>query len=147
MAESEKRPLLISILAILIFGIGIFCLVSGTLFAMGRLDDYVVDLNMPKEEAALISIGLGTAQVAMAGGFWDGWKLAWYIGILVMVLLIVSNSIIAITSSLAFLLEIPLDALILLYLLRPGVKEYFKHRCLHPALHPAGPSADPYHPA
>jgi hypothetical protein len=129
MAERNRRPILISILAIFIFSVGILCLIGGTLCAMGLVEEYREKLDMTKEVMALVFIGIGTAHVAMAGGLWDGWKLAWYVGVLIIILLMVSNATLAVTSSPWFLVEIPFGILILLYLLRPGVKEYFKHRC------------------
>jgi hypothetical protein len=128
MAAREKRPLLISVFAILIFGVGILCLMAGTMFAMGKLDDYLGELGMTKEAAALLLIGIGTAEVAMAGGFWDGWKLAWYIGVVVLIALIVTDIIAATQTSTLFLVTVPLEVLILLYLFKPDVKAYFKHR-------------------
>jgi len=129
MAGNSKRPLLITIFAILIFGVGISALVTGTLLAMGKLPEILAEYDLTKEAAGLLFIGIGTANVAMAGGFWDGWKLAWYIGVTVLFLLIVVELASTFLLTPLSLIAIPFNLIVLLYILRPETKAYFRHRC------------------
>jgi hypothetical protein len=132
MANGKSRPILISILAILEFLGGLIVLLAGIAIVAG----IVTTADVP-ELASLGAVGGGALIVAgiiaiiIAGGFWNGWKIMWYLGIIFSILSLIFMIYSAVTSGdivgvlVANVIEIIINLLILFYLTRQGVKEFF----------------------
>jgi len=128
MASDKSRPIVITIVAILEFLAGIITLLAGLAVVFGMS----IGVDIPSEFEALGSfmgiavIASGILAIVIAGGFWNGWKIMWYIGVVVNVIQLLF-SVVSIFSGAGFsaVLPILINLIILFYLFRPGVKEFF----------------------
>ncbi|MBR4684995.1 hypothetical protein PED39_04985 [Methanomassiliicoccales archaeon LGM-RCC1] len=127
MSSDKNRPVVISIVAILNFLIGLFFLAGGIVMALGIID---ISAHVPEmaEYAALgggIVILIGIIYLVIAGGMWNGWKIMWYIGVIVNGLSLIMGIATIFVGSFVGIIPLVIDAIILYYLFRPGVKEFF----------------------
>ena len=127
MSSDKNRPVVISIVAILNFLIGLFFLAGGIVMALGIID---ISAHVPEmaEYAALgggIVILIGIIYLVIAGGMWNGWKIMWYIGVIVNGLSLIMGIASIFVGSFVGIIPLVIDAIILYYLFRPGVKEFF----------------------
>ena len=127
MSSDKNRPVVISIVAILNFLIGLFFLAGGLVMALGIID---ISAHVPEmaEYAALgggIVILIGIIYLVIAGGMWNGWKIMWYIGVIVNGLSLIMGIASIFVGSFVGIIPLVIDAIILYYLFRPGVKEFF----------------------
>jgi len=117
-----SRPILITILALLSFIVGILMILGGIL-------------------ATTIVTWMGYGGILMGIVFliigialWRGWKIAWYLGVIIYII----NAIFAVLSILLLIMDgevndavvspaitLIISVLILYYLFRPNVKEFF----------------------
>jgi hypothetical protein len=134
MASYKSRPILISLIAILEFLGGILMLLAGIVVVGGL----VPMADLPPEFVSLGSAGgvaliiVGIIFLVIAGGFWNGWKIMWYLGMvfngLALIVLIASiftgGSIV--NNLMANIIPIVIEILILFYLTRTGVRQFFE---------------------
>ena len=124
-----SRPIIIAILAILQFIVGILALIAGIMVIVGGvaaadLPSQIADLGVTATGAVLIIIGI--IYLVIAGGFWNGWSIMWYIGVVVNVIMLIFNIFTLVTGDpISAIVGILIEALILYYLFRPGVKAFF----------------------
>ena len=127
MSSDKNRPILISIVAILNFLAGLFFLLGGAVVGLNIID---ISGNVP-EIAGFTAVGgailaiIGIIYLIIAGGMWNGWKVMWYIGVIVNGLSLIMGIASLFVGSFVGIIPIVIDALILYYLFRPGVKEFF----------------------
>ena len=127
MADAS-RPILITIVAILEFLAGLLLVLGGILLfagviSSGDLDPELADLG---NAGAIVMIIFGIVNLIIAGGFWNGWAIMWYIGLIV-------NAIgaafaiytIVTTGEIGSVIPLIIYAVIIFYLFRPKVKEFF----------------------
>jgi hypothetical protein len=131
MAKEVSRPILITIVAILWFISGLICLAAGILLLIGGSIS-LADLGFEELEnlgttgVGIIYTVLGIINLIIAGGIWNGWKVMWYIGVLYSIIqIILAIASIILTSGFGMIITIIIHALILYYLFRPRVKEFF----------------------
>jgi len=128
MASNAPRPILITILAILEFLGGLLFLIAGIVIVAG----VITTADVP-ELAELGSIGgigfiiVGLIALIIAGGFWNGWSIMWYLGVIFNA---ISAAFIVYTmftggGIVAGIIPLIIELVILFYLFRPGVKEFF----------------------
>ena len=129
MANDKPRPILITIIAILEFiagiialGIGILTVISGSI-----VGDEIAVLGA---YAGTILIVAGIIAIIIAGGFWNGWKIMWYLGLIFSVLYIIMSIAGMVMSGfqgigLGAIVYIIINVIIIWYLFRPHVKEFF----------------------
>ena len=128
MASNAPRPILITILAILEFLGGLLFLIAGIVIVAG----VITTADVP-ELAELGSIGgigfiiVGLIALIIAGGFWNGWSIMWYLGVIFNA---ISAAFIVYTmftggGIVAGIIPLIIELIILFYLFRPGVKEFF----------------------
>ena len=137
MASDKSRPLLITILAILYFLCGILLLLSGIVLALGviNLEDFTEEFKSLLSAGGIVLIIMGIIYLIVAGGFWNGWKIMWYLGVIFtfisLILAIVSMAgsayllLADFSIVLGLVLPVAINALLLYYLFRPNVKEFF----------------------
>ena len=87
---------------------------------------------MPPEAADLGNVGsvaliiIGLIYLVIAGGFWNGWSIMWYIGVIVngigTAFIIYSMVTVDVVSG---IVPLVIELVILFYLFRPGVKAFF----------------------
>ena len=119
-----KRPLLVTLIGVIYVLLGLLLLVSGIVLAA---TDMAVDPEI--EEIAGLSGGavavLGIIQIVVGAGFLKGWKLWWYLGVIFTILnLIFGIASLFVTGAGGIVLVI-VALIILWYLFRDNVKEFF----------------------
>jgi hypothetical protein len=127
MARDAPRPILITIIAILEFVIGLLILVGGVLLiagviSAGDVDPEFADLG---NAASIVMIVIGLLNIIIAGGFWNGWSIMWYIGLIVNGIGLIVAIYGLITTGIGSAIPLVIYAVILFYLFRPGVKDFF----------------------
>ncbi|MBE6523239.1 MAG: hypothetical protein E7Z62_09000 [Thermoplasmata archaeon] len=127
MARDVSRPILITIIAILEFLLGLLLLVGGILLiagvvSAGDIDPEFADLG---NAASIAMIVVGLINIVIAGGFWNGWSIMWYIGLIVNGIGLIVAIYGLITTGIGSAIPLVIYAVILFYLFRPGVKEFF----------------------
>ncbi|MBE6519017.1 MAG: hypothetical protein E7Z70_05720 [Thermoplasmata archaeon] len=127
MSSDKNRPVIISIVAILNFLIGLFFLAGGIAMVLNIID---ISTHIPEiaEYSALgggILLLIGIIYLVIAGGMWNGWKIMWYIGVIVNGLSLIMGIASIFVGSFVGIIPLVIDAIILYYLFRPGVKEFF----------------------
>ncbi len=127
MARDVSRPILITIIAILEFLIGLFLLIGGILLiagvvSAGDIDPELADLG---NVASIAMIVIGLINLVIAGGFWNGWSIMWYIGLIVNGIGLIAAIYGLITTGIGSAIPLVIYAVILFYLFRPGVKDFF----------------------
>jgi uncharacterized membrane protein (DUF2068 family) len=123
----KSRPILIAIIAILTIIVAILSILGGvgiTFFEGGTL-------------GAMSAMGLvmGIVLLIIGIALWSGWKIAWYIGVIIyaiymiFVLFNIAMGIIdgdgVVATLAAYAISLIICVLILFYLFRPKVKEFF----------------------
>ena len=68
---------------------------------------------------------MGIIYLIVAGGLWNGWRIMWYLGVIISIVSIISSIISILASGPFGILGIILNLLIIYYLFRPKVKEFF----------------------
>jgi len=117
-----SRPILITILALLSFIVGILMILGGLLATT-----IVTVLGYGGILMGIIFLIIGFA-------LWRGWKIAWYLGVIIYII----SAIFAVVSILLLIMDgqvneavvspaiaLIISVLILFYLFRPNVKEFF----------------------
>ena len=127
MADAS-RPILITIVAILEFLVGLLAVIGGILLfagviSSGDLDPEIANLGNAGAIGVLI---FGIINLIIAGGFWNGWAIMWYIGLIVNAIG-AAFYIFSLVTTLQIILVIPviIEVVIIYYLFRPKVKEFF----------------------
>ena len=128
MANDAPRPILISIVAILQFLAGLLFVFAGIVMLGGMIT--IADAPELAQLGALGGAGmliLGLVYLVIAGGFWNGWKIMWYIGVIVHTLSIIIYVYYVATGAgiMTYAVSIIISLLILLYLFTRGVREFF----------------------
>jgi uncharacterized membrane protein (DUF2068 family) len=121
--ESQKqRPLAVTIIAILMIIVVIAYLTIGTTVVLSGIGVAHIDL-------LIWAMALVIPYVVMAYGLWKGKRWAWTVTLILSVIqIILSVASIAVGSGRGVVIAIIVNALIIYYLYRPNVKEFFGKR-------------------
>lgn len=146
MDEDIRRPLLITIMGVLyvlvaflliLGGISMFAVSSANLSdlisgeALNQMLEILSKLNMSWNNFAntvgIMFAVFGAIYLIAAIGFFRGWKLMWYLGVIVNILALIVNvySLTQVFTSTA-VVSLIITALLLLYLTSGGVRRYFR---------------------
>ena len=122
---AESRPILISLLAILYFIVGIIVVIGGILLVTGTnlVEDGALGSLGTLGGGAMIIVGI--IGLIVAGGLWNGWKIMWYLGVILMIVGIASQIYLIIKGDYTSIVGIIIEVLILFYLTRPKVRAFF----------------------
>ncbi len=143
-----ERPILITIIgaltalvAIILIIAGIICLIGST-FHMNFVNDIakaIYDSLQTKDPPSLqditnyISLGTGIILIVVgfiyaviAFGFLNGWSIVWYLGIIIYAISAISCIVMIFTAGAMNIILLVISLVILYYLFRPRVKEFFK---------------------
>ncbi len=140
------RPILISIISILNIVLGLLAIVAGIVLIadiggiateltnriweqiqeQGQTGDITKEdlFNVIKMAGSLPIFG-GVVNALIGVGMWLGWRIMWYIGVVVNVLELLLALATLIFGNFAALVGIVINGLIIYYLFRPGVKAFF----------------------
>jgi uncharacterized membrane protein (DUF2068 family) len=101
--------------------IGGILLFAGVI-SSGDLDPELADLG---NAGAIVMIIFGIINIIIAGGFWNGWTIMWYIGLIVNAIGAAFAIYGIITTGIGSVIPLIIYAVIIFYLFRPKVKEFF----------------------
>ena len=122
MADEKSRPTLITIIAILYFLVGVLSIISGLVMIVGGAA--VGQLVLGSMTGAVLIV-VGLVNLVIAGGFWNGWKAIWYLAVLFGVLELIICIVGVFSVGPLSLVGLLIEALLLYYMFRPNVKEFF----------------------
>ena len=127
MASDKSRPILITIIAILYFLAGIFVVIGGILMITGTIavEDVEEDLKGLASAGGAVLVVMGLISIVLAGGFWNGWKIMWYLGVIFTAISLIMGVASLFTGVFVGIITLIIDTLIMYYLFRPGVKAFF----------------------
>ncbi|MDO5862216.1 MAG: hypothetical protein Q4Q58_05445 [Thermoplasmata archaeon] len=128
--KSHQRPLLITILGAVIVLLGLFLIIGGAALHgtdVSTLIDQGLDPDIANNAGAIgiVLMVFGILYLIVAAGFFQGWSFIWYLGIVVMAIGLVSNLYYTATGMYTNIIAVIIDLIIIYYLFRPNVKEYF----------------------
>lgn len=129
----KKRPILIAIIAIITMLAGILMILAGLGAAVITFDVFV---GTPLQDwMAMLGAGMilmGIVAFVIGFGFWKGWKIMWIIAVilyLISVILLLIGIVLmfaaGVTIGLGAFVPLIICLLVLFYLTRPGVKQFF----------------------
>lgn len=119
--KKGNRPTGISILAILEMLGGVVAIIAGLFIAvaasgmLGGLGSIV----------GIIAVISGVFALAVGYGFWTGAKWSWWLAVIIYALGIISSLASVVVGSVFSVIGLIIDALLLYYITRPGVKSWF----------------------
>lgn len=140
------RPILISIVSILNIVLGLLAIVAGIVLIadiggvateltnriweeiqeQGQTGDITKeDLFNAIKMLGFLPIFGGVVNAIIGIGMWLGWRIMWYIGVVVNVLELLLALATLIFGNFAALVTVIINGLIIYYLFRPGVKAFF----------------------
>ncbi len=122
MADEKSRPLLITIIAILYFVAGLLAVLGGILLMVGGAA--VGELALGGMTGGVLLV-VGLINLVIAGGFWNGWKAIWYLAVIFGFIEIILCVVGLLTTGGVSLIGLIIQALLLYYMFRPNVKEFF----------------------
>ena len=130
MANGKPRPILISIIANLELIAGILAVLAGIALMVGLVATGDADLGALGAYGGVVLIIAGIIALIIAGGFWNGWKIMWYLGMIFSILYIIFAIYGMITAGfagigLSAIIPIIINLIIIFYLTRTKVKEFF----------------------
>jgi hypothetical protein len=111
MENQKRRPLGVTIIAILNIIVGIIAISTGLLFLIVGV--------------GIVLIVIGLANFVMAYGLWKGRRWAWTITLILSVIGIISSAVSIASGNFGAVIGIILYAVIIYYLYRPNVKGFF----------------------
>ncbi|HJH57308.1 MAG TPA: hypothetical protein IAC83_04480 [Euryarchaeota archaeon] len=113
-----SRPLLITIIGALYALVGVLAILAGIVLAIGGAASDA--LAAGAVGGGIVTI-VGLIYIVIALGFFKGWKLWWYLGVLFSII----GIILGLLSFPAGLLVVIIQLIILWYLFRDNVKAFF----------------------
>ncbi len=122
MADGSSRPLLITIIAILYFVAGLLAVLGGILLMVSGAA--VGQLALGGMTGGVLLV-VGLINLVIAGGFWNGWKAIWYLAVIFGFIEIILCVVGLLTTGGVSLIGLIIQALLLYYMFRPNVKEFF----------------------
>ena len=122
MADGSSRPLLITIIAILYFVAGLLAVLGGILLMVGGA---AVGQLVLGGMTGGVSLVVGLIYLVIAGGFWNGWKAIWYLAVIFGFIVIILCVVGLLTTGGVSLIGLIIQALLLYYMFKPNVKEFF----------------------
>ena len=127
MAKEASRPILISLIAILYFLSGLLLLAAGVMLAIGAavIDLSDLDLGLTGMVGGAVFAVIGIIALIIAGGLWNGWRIMWYLGMIFSVVAILASIIALLTTGGFSIGTLVINLIIVFYLTRDGVKEFF----------------------
>lgn len=119
---NNPRPILITILGILSMVFGLLTVLGSVLILAGV--SVVAGPIIGTASASVTGI-LGLVSVFVGYGFLKGWKIMWYLGVIIWVLILLSSLIMIVAGGLGSIIEFLFALIVLLYLFSRKVKNYF----------------------
>lgn len=120
------RPILVSIIggltllaAFLVIAIAIISYVAPDIFTDLDIDPSITEYSL----IGGLVVGIITLIIGLA--IWRGWTIAWYIAVILYALAVLGSIVTIVTGGYVMVVSLVITLLILYYLFRPKVKEFF----------------------
>lgn len=123
MAGKSARPILITVIGAIFAIAGILYLIGGVCILAGMDIETAVEGEPIVVGAAYVISAL--IYLIVATGLLKGWKVMWYLGIIVEVLSALGYLYNALIGQTVMIIGTIISLLIIIYLTRPGVKSFF----------------------
>ncbi|MCL1978716.1 MAG: hypothetical protein FWG60_00950 [Methanomassiliicoccaceae archaeon] len=135
--EGKKRPILIALIGLITLIMAFLILLAAViaLFSSTMLADAGVDLGDLMNAVGYSGFVVGIIFLIIGVGIWRGWSIMWYIAVILYILALVGSiasiALVFIDGGVDAAVTVPLfvpliiSLLILYYLFRPKVKEFF----------------------
>jgi len=121
------RPLLITIIAVLVMIKGLITLIGGAVFAIAdTVPDGWLDVGLSWiNNVGYVSIISGIIILIIGFSLWEGWTTAWYIGLIYLCVSAVGDIVNILLGNYSEVLSLIIAAVVIYYLFRPQVQEFF----------------------
>ncbi len=122
-----KRPLLVTLIGVLYLILALLFFAAGAVFLLtGTSVDIDPDLQALSGVAGGVYIVVGLIYLIVSLGFFKGWKLWWYLGVIFSILGIIGGILSLMSGMYASgIIGILIDLIIIWYLFRDNVKAFF----------------------
>ncbi len=117
-----KRPLLVTLIGVLYLIFALLCIAAGIVFLLtGTSIDPDPDLQALSGIAGGVYVVVGLIYLIISLGFFKGWKLWWYLGVIFSILGIIGGILILPEGIIIILVYL----IVIWYLFRDNVKAFF----------------------
>lgn len=122
--NDNPRPLLVTLIAV------VYLLVALVFLAAAALSLGGIELEMDMSEELLSLFGgssliLGLFLLVISIGFFRGWSIFWYLGVIVTVISLLLSAATILSGSMGSIIPTLVLLIILLYLFKRNVKDFF----------------------
>ena len=126
--SDAKRPILITLIAVIQLLVALLFIVLGAALCLDLIvvTDLDPDMQGLLEGGGIVSIVFGLIMMVVSAGFFKGWRLWWYIGVILWILELILDLISVVLGGFAMIVPLIIAIIVLWYLFRPGVKAFFK---------------------
>ena len=122
--NDNPRPLLVTLIAV------VYLLVALVFLAAAALSLGGIELEMDMSEELLSLFGgssliLGLFLLVVSIGFFRGWSIFWYLGVIVTVISLLLSAATILSGSMGSIIPTLVLLIVLLYLFKRNVKDFF----------------------
>ena len=122
MANEKKRPIIVSLIAILY-------LLGGLLALFSAISIFIGGAAVGEAEIGTMG-GVGIAVVAVIllilfKGFWSGWSIFWYIGVIASILMAATGAWQIVLGNVGMIVTVAIYVIVLAYMFSDKVKTFF----------------------
>lgn len=122
--NDNPRPLLVTLIAV------VYLLVALVFLAAAALSLGGIELEMDMSEELLSLFGgssliLGLFLLVISIGFFRGWSIFWYLGVIVTVISLLLSAATVLSGSMGSIIPTLVLLIVLLYLFKRNVKDFF----------------------
>ena len=122
--NDNPRPLLVTLIAV------VYLLVALVFLAAAALSLGGIELEMDMSEELLSLFGgssliLGLFLLVISIGFFRGWSIFWYLGVIVTVISLLLSAATILSGSMGSIIPTLVLLIVLLYLFKRNVKDFF----------------------
>lgn len=122
--NDNPRPLLVTLIAVIYLLMALVFLAAAAL-SLGGID---LEIDMSEELLSLFggsSLILGLFLLVISIGFFRGWSIFWYLGVIVTVISLLLSAATILSGSMGSIIPTLVLLIVLLYLFKRNVKDFF----------------------
>ena len=122
--NDNPRPLLVTLIAVIYLLMALVFLAAAAL-SLGGIE---LEIDMSEELLSLFggsSLILGLFLLVISIGFFRGWSIFWYLGVIVTVISLLLSAATILSGSMGSIIPTLVLLIVLLYLFKKNVKDFF----------------------
>ena len=122
--NDNPRPLLVTLIAVIYLLMALVFLATAAL-SLGGIE---LEIDMSEELLSLFggsSLILGLFLLVISIGFFRGWSIFWYLGVIVTVISLLLSAATVLSGSMGSIIPTLVLLIVLLYLFKRNVKDFF----------------------